>query len=138
MMEKQKDLENFKGKIEDFLSLEDCRLSPKKKKVEENKDLIKKFSDLCFDDYSGRLKSRKRYAITIVCILIFQNLAVFSFIGYLGLRKPELLTGLQIFLSVFLSGTLVETYFIFNHVVKWLFNEVDYKSFIYQPIKFKN
>ena len=59
-------------------------------------------------------------------ILIGQNSLIYSLI-YCAFLTDQL-ANLQLILGVLLSGTLVETYFTLNHVVKWLFNDIDYKA----------
>lgn len=109
-------------------------LLPKKEKFTRNKNLEKRFLELCLEDYGSRPQSRKHYARIIVRLLICQNVALYVLIAFLVWRHPGQLHDIQALLSVLISGTLVETYFIFNHVIHWLFNEVDYKSFVY-PIR---
>ncbi len=108
------------------LTSQDLNLFPGTKKIEENKD----FLGLCYKDFASRLKSRKYYGRVIVGILIAQNTLVAFFVYFLAHWHLDEIPKLQIFLSILMSGTLAETYFTFNHVVKWLFNDVDYKSFI--------
>ncbi len=77
-------------------------------------------------DYCWRIKNRGIFAWTIMGILIGQNLLIYILI-YIAFYTHQL-ASLQIILGVLLSGTLVETYFTLNHVVKWLFNDIDYKA----------
>jgi len=77
-------------------------------------------------DYIWRLENRGRFAWMIMGILIVQNLMIYILI-YIAFFINQLVN-LQIILGVLLSGTLVETYFTLNHVVKWLFNDIDYKA----------
>lgn len=98
--------------------------------INRNKN-IQEFLKLCLEDYRSRPKSRKIYGRLISGLLIAQNVMLYSLIVFLSIRDLEHLQHLQWLFSVLVSGTLVETYFIFNHVIRWLFNEVDYKSFVY-------
>lgn len=77
-------------------------------------------------DYHWRIKHRGLFAATIMGILITQNLLIYALI-YIAFFTREL-GNLQLILGILLSGTLVETYFTLNHVVKWLFNDIDYKA----------
>lgn len=77
-------------------------------------------------DYVWRIKNRGIFAWTIMSILIGQNLLIYLLI-YIAFVTHQL-ANLQLILGVLLSGTLVETYFTLNHVVKWLFNDIDYKA----------
>ena|ERR1700734_1298364 len=113
-------------------------LSPKKEKLTRNKNLEKKFLELCLEDYSSRPQSRKRYARVIIRLLICQNAALYGLIAFLVWKHPQQLNDIQVLLSVLISGTLVETYFVFNHVIRWLFNEVDYKSFVHRSTRYEN
>lgn len=111
-------------------------LSPEKEKSTRNKNLEKQFLELCLEDYSSRPRSRKHYARIIVRLLMCQNAALYALIAFLVYKHIGQLHDIQALLSVLISGTLVETYFIFNHVIRWLFNEVDYKSFVYPHNRF--
>ncbi len=102
--------------------------------INRNKN-IQEFLALCLEDYRGRPKSRKIYGRLISGLLIAQNFLLYSLIVFLSVRDIDHLQHLQWLFSVLVSGTLVETYFIFNHVIRWLFNEVDYKSFVYPHIR---
>ena len=104
--------------------------------IHQNKN-IQEFSALCLEDYRGRPKSRKIYGRLISGLLLVQNALLYSLIVFLSIRNIEHLQHLQWLFSVLVSGTLVETYFIFNHVIRWLFNEVDYKSFVYPHSRFE-
>ena len=77
-------------------------------------------------DYHWRIKNRGIFAWTIMGILIGQNLLIYVLI-FVAFFTHHLVS-LQIILGVLLSGTLIETYFTLNHVVKWLFNDIDYKA----------
>ena len=112
-------------------------LSPEKEEITRNKNLEKKFLALCLEDYGSRPQSRKHYARIIVRLLLVQNAALYVLIAFLVWKHIGQLHDIQALLSVLISGTLVETYFIFNHVIRWLFNEVDYKSFVYPPDRFE-
>lgn len=85
----------------------------------DNKSLANK-------DYQWRIKNRGIFAWVIMGILVTQNLMIYSLI-YIAFFTHQL-AQLQVILGVLLSGTLVETYFTLNHVVKWLFNDIDYKA----------
>lgn len=85
----------------------------------DNKDLAKQ-------DYKWRIKNRGIFAWTIMGILITQNILIYILIYWAFITDQ--LANLQIILGVLLSGTLVETYFTLNHVVKWLFSDIDYKA----------
>ncbi len=98
--------------------------------INRNKN-VQEFLALCLEDYRGRPKSRKIYGRLISGLLLVQNALLYSLIVFLSIRNIEHLQHLQWLFSILVSGTLVETYFIFNHVIRWLFNEVDYKSFVY-------
>jgi hypothetical protein len=113
-----------------FKQFEPLHLPPAQEQINQNKE-IKEFLKLCLEDYQGRPRSRKVYARLISGLLIVQNALLYSLIIFLSIQDIEHLQHLQWLLSVLVSGTLVETYFIFNHVIRWLFNEVDYKSFVY-------
>jgi hypothetical protein len=95
------------------------RFRPDSLEPYNNKDLANK-------DYKWRIKNRGVFAWTIMGILIFQNFLIYVLI-YLAFFTRQL-ASLQLILGVLLSGTLVETYFTLNHVVKWLFNDIDYKA----------
>jgi hypothetical protein len=77
-------------------------------------------------DYHWRIKNRGLFAGTIMGILVAQNLLIYALI-YIAFFTREL-GHLQLILGILLSGTLAETYFTLNHVVKWLFNDIDYKA----------
>lgn len=113
-----------------FKQLEPLHLPPEQGQINQNKE-IREFLELCLEDYRGRPKSRKIYGRLISGLLIIQNALLYFLIIFLSIRNIEHLQHLQWLFSVLVSGTLVETYFIFNHVIRWLFNEVDYKSFVY-------
>lgn len=113
-----------------FKRLEPMHLPPRQAQINQSKD-IEKFLKLCLEDYQGRPKSRRIYGRLISGMLIAQNTLLYFLIIFLSIRHIERLQQLQWLFSVLISGTLVETYFIFNHVIRWLFNEVDYKSFVY-------
>ncbi len=122
--------EDFASNLVKNLS-EPENLSPAKEIITQNKA----FEKLCYDDYRSRLESRKNYGRLIVALLIIQNLSIYTLIGYLAGWNIAALQQLQWLFSVLVSGTLTETYFVFNHVIRWLFNEVDYKPFVYPPVK---
>ncbi len=107
----EKSEKKFKDFFEDFKT---ASLEPFNNKKLANKD------------YIWRIKNRGRFAWTIMGILIGQNFLIYSLI-YCAFLTGQLVH-LQLILGVLLSGTLVETYFTLNHVVKWLFNDIDYKA----------
>ncbi len=84
------------------------------------------YGGLAQKDIKWRIKNRGIFAWTIMGILILQNSLIYILI-YIAYFTHQL-ASLQIILGVLLSGTLVETYFTLNHVVKWLFNDIDYKA----------
>lgn len=128
--------EELKGRRAGIL-LQPENLSPEKAQVSQNKDLMQQFVELCLDDYRSRPKSRKIYGRLVSGLLITQNAVLYFLIIFLSIKNIEHLQHLQWLFSVLVSGTLVETYFVFNHVIRWLFNEVDYKSFVYPHTRFE-
>lgn len=77
------------------------------------------------DDYRWRIDNRGWVGKTIIGLLLGQNIAIFAliFIAYLGSD----LCKIQTIVSVLVGGVLVETYFTLNYVVRWLFDNINYK-----------
>jgi hypothetical protein len=117
-----------------FERLEPVYVPQEQEQIHRNKN-VQEFLELCLEDYRGRPKSRKIYGRLISGLLIAQNALLYSLIIFLSIWHAEDLQRLQWLFSVLVSGTLVETYFTFNHVIRWLFNEVDYKSFVYPHMR---
>ncbi|MBS1611805.1 MAG: hypothetical protein JST49_03225 [Bacteroidetes bacterium] len=76
-------------------------------------------------DNSWKLSARQEYGSFFTILLIAQNMAVFGIVIYC--IKHDKLENLQPILSILITATLTETYFIIRIMVQWMFADIDYK-----------
>ena|SRR5579884_1982068 len=91
------------------------------------KDVREEFEDLeklKLKDIKWRLSNRQKFKNFLICLLIGQNIAVFSLFG--AALSWNRISGLDSVFSVVIGGTLVETTSLILIIIKWLFSEIPY------------
>lgn len=82
------------------------------------------FSALQFLDYQHRILARLCVLVGVGVLLFGQNIVIFCLV-FFAIKSH--VGSLQWFLGSLIAGTLTETYFILRLIIKWLFNEVEYR-----------
>ncbi len=93
---------------------------------QEMVDLSEKIIHLNIQDVRWRLKARQYLSWFFGALLVVQNVVLFVlvFLAY-GQGRLE---GLQSILSLLVTATLAETYFIIRIIVKELFRDINYRK----------
>jgi len=85
------------------------------------------------DDIGWRIKRRGIYGALLMLLLFLQNATVFILV-YLSFSKGNL-QDLQLILGTLVAGTLIETAYTVNIIIRWLFSDIVYKLHKYPNLR---
>ncbi|MBS0627903.1 MAG: hypothetical protein JSS09_06795 [Verrucomicrobia bacterium] len=96
--------------------------SPNQALLDANKELMK----IRNKDYDWRVLNRGCFGWTIMGVLIAQHGFVFTLI--LMAFSSDSLGDIQWLVGSFFMTLMAQTFLTANHLIKWLFTEIDYKA----------